>query len=93
MKVRQSVGRSSEPGGIQGQLGGRSQHWKEPDSRGMMAARQEQITKEDWEGQPGGFLEDFKSQAEELDSVLPMALAVGDYWTFLSRDVSVESLV
>ena len=38
-------------------------------------------------------MEDFKSQAEELDSVLPMALAVGDYWTFLSRDISVESLV
>lgn len=38
-------------------------------------------------------MEGSKSQAEELDSTLPVALAVGDYWTCLSKGVIVESLV
>lgn len=35
--------------------------------------------REDWKGQQGSFWDGSKSQAEELDSVLPVTLAVGDY--------------
>lgn len=93
LEVRQGVVRSSEPGGVRAQLEGRSQHWKKPGSGGMTAAKQERITEEDEEGKPGSSLEGSKSQAEELDSVLPAALAAGDYWKFLSREGTAESLV
>lgn len=54
---------------------------------------QGRVAREDWKSQPGSFLEGSKSQAEELDSILPVALAVGDHWTFLSKGVIVEILL
>lgn len=55
--------------------------------------RQGRIAREDWKSQPGSFLEGSKSQAEELDSILPVALAVGDHWKFLSKGMIVEILL
>lgn len=54
---------------------------------------QGRIARKDWKGQLGNFLKGSKSQAGELDLILPVALAVGDYWKFLSKGVIVESSV
>ena len=63
---------------IRGQLGGRS--WK-----GYESSQAVENYREDWEGQPGSVAEGSESQAEELDSVLPMALTVGNYWKLVAE--------
>lgn len=82
--------KEAQPGGIQRLLG------EDPKAgRSLLAegGRQGRTAREDWKSQPGSVWEGSKSQAEELDSTLPVDLAVGDYWKFLSKGVIVESLV
>lgn len=60
-----------------------------------MAEGRWQLSGGEFQGRMGkvSFLEGSKSQAEELVSILPVALAVEDYWKFLRRGVIAESLV